>query len=53
MTTIGLLDAHYYVYDGSDNTINCTQINRIQWTYNSGVMLLGAATMYNYVCFIV
>ncbi len=46
--SIGLLDNNYYVYDGSDDTINCTQINHIQWTYNAGAFLLGAANMYNY-----
>lgn len=45
---VGLLDANYYVYDGSDDTINCTQINHLQWTYNAGTFLLGAANMYNY-----
>lgn len=48
MSAIGLLDSHYYVYDGSDLNINCTELNRLQWSYNAGVMLLGAATMYNY-----
>ncbi|CAG8950081.1 hypothetical protein HYFRA_00008315 [Hymenoscyphus fraxineus] len=48
MRSISLLDDAYYVYDGSDDTINCTRLNRIQWTYNAGAMLLGAATMYNY-----
>ncbi|KAI9744642.1 MAG: hydrolase 76 protein [Claussenomyces sp. TS43310] len=47
MSAVGLMDKDYYVYDGSDDTINCTQINHIQWTYNAGVMLLGAAYMYN------
>lgn len=45
---IGLLDENYYVYDGSDDTLNCTRVNRLQWTYNAGTFLLGAANMYNY-----
>lgn len=45
---VGLLDNNYYVYDGSDDTINCTRVNRIQWTYNAGAFLLGAANMYNH-----
>jgi mannan endo-1,6-alpha-mannosidase len=45
---VNLIDTNYYVYDGSDDTINCTQIDRIQWTYNAGTYLLGAANMYNY-----
>jgi mannan endo-1,6-alpha-mannosidase len=50
VSTIGLLDNEYKIYDGTDDNLNCTQINGIQWTYNAGVYLLGAATMYNYVC---
>lgn len=45
---VKLIDSNYYVYDGSDDTINCTRIDRIQWTYNAGTYLLGAANMYNY-----
>ncbi len=46
--SIGLLDNNYYIYDGSDDTINCSNVNRLQWTYNAGTFLLGAANMYNY-----
>ncbi|KAF4632523.1 hypothetical protein G7Y89_g5609 [Cudoniella acicularis] len=48
MESIKLIDQNYYVYDGSDDTINCTRVNMLQWTYNAGAMLLGAANMYNY-----
>jgi len=48
MSSVGLLDNNYYVYDGSDLTINCSNVNHIQWTYNAGAFLLGAANMYNY-----
>jgi mannan endo-1,6-alpha-mannosidase len=48
MAAVNLIDQNYYVYDGSDDTINCTKIDRIQWTYNAGTFLLGAANMYNY-----
>lgn len=44
---IGLMSDDYYFYDGSDDKINCTQINHIQWSYNAGVFLLGSATMWN------
>ncbi|TID19389.1 Histone deacetylase [Venturia nashicola] len=44
---VGLMSNDYHFYDGTDDTINCTQLNHIQWTYNAGVYLLGAATMYN------
>jgi len=47
---VGLLNAQNYdIYDGTDDTMNCTQQNHFQWTYNSGVFLLGAAVMYNQV----
>ncbi|KAI9762910.1 MAG: hydrolase 76 protein [Candelina submexicana] len=45
---IGLLSSDFMIYDGSDDTLNCSQINHIQWTYNAGVYLLGAATMYKF-----
>ncbi|TVY75677.1 Mannan endo-1,6-alpha-mannosidase DCW1 [Lachnellula suecica] len=48
MESIKLIDENFYVYDGSDDTINCTVVNRLQWTYNAGAMLLGAANLYNY-----
>ncbi|KAF2460648.1 glycosyl hydrolase family 76-domain-containing protein [Lineolata rhizophorae] len=44
---IGLIDDNYYVYDGSDDTLNCSEINHLQWSYNAGVFLHGAAAMYN------
>lgn len=48
--TIGLMSPDYYIFDGTDDTLNCSQLNHIQWTYNAGVYLLGAATMWNVVC---
>ncbi len=46
---VGLISPDYYIYDGSDDLINCTQLNHIQWSYNAGVYLLGAATMFRFV----
>lgn len=48
MEGVKMLDSNYYIYDGADDSINCTKINNLQWTYNAGAMLLGAATLYNY-----
>jgi mannan endo-1,6-alpha-mannosidase len=48
-SAIGLMDSTYHFYDGSDDTLNCSQINHIQWTYNAGVFLLGAGNMWNLV----
>ena len=46
---IGLVDENYRVYDGTNDNANCTAVNHVQWSYNAGVYLLGAATMWNQV----
>ncbi|ORY14542.1 glycosyl hydrolase family 76-domain-containing protein [Clohesyomyces aquaticus] len=43
----GLMTKDYAVFDGADSTTNCSQINHIQWSNNQGIMLEGAAVMYN------
>ncbi|KAK5089566.1 mannan endo-1 [Exophiala xenobiotica] len=43
-----LFDSNYNFYDGSDDKINCTELDHIQWTYNAGTFLVGAANMYNF-----
>lgn len=45
----GLMSEDYHFFDGAHTTLNCTDINRVQWTYNAGVFLNGAASMYNQV----
>jgi len=47
-TSVGLMDSGYSIYDGSSDTENCSSIDHIQWTYNAGIYLYGAAVMYNY-----
>lgn len=47
MTSVGLINYKYHVYDGID-TKDCHDLNHIQWTYNAGAVLLGAANLYNY-----
>lgn len=47
-TAIGLIDNIYNVFDGTDETINCSAIDHHQWTYNVGVFLYGAAVLQNY-----
>jgi hypothetical protein len=49
MINIGFIDSAYNVYDGASTDTNCSQIAKAQYSYNAGVFLLGAATMYNYV----
>ncbi|KKZ64787.1 mannan endo-1,6-alpha-mannosidase [[Emmonsia] crescens] len=48
MERIGLVSNNYHFFDGTDDLKNCSDINHIQWTYNAGVNLLGAAHMYHY-----
>jgi mannan endo-1,6-alpha-mannosidase len=49
MSEVGLIDEEYAVFDGTDELKNCASINRVQWSYNVGILLNGAAAMYNYV----
>lgn len=49
MQASGLMSEDYHFFDGAHTTLNCSDINRVQWTYNAGVFLLGAANMYNLV----
>lgn len=49
MTGVGLLVEGVAVYDGTQNTDNCTSKDHNQWSYNAGIFLFGAAAMYNYV----
>jgi mannan endo-1,6-alpha-mannosidase len=46
---VGLMSPTYQFFDGTDDTLNCTELNHIQWSYNAGVFMLGAANMYNFV----
>lgn len=48
-TSVGLIDSSYKIYDGAHVGTNCTDINKVQFSYNMGVWLLGAAYMYNHV----
>jgi mannan endo-1,6-alpha-mannosidase len=48
--SIGFIDSQYNIYDGATDTTNCTPIVQLQWTYNAGIYLHGAANMYNIVC---
>ncbi|XMA07222.1 hypothetical protein WAI453_000013 [Rhynchosporium graminicola] len=45
---VGYMDKDYNVYDGGHIGHNCTDINKVQFSYNMAVWLLGAANMYNY-----
>ena len=45
---IGLIDKDYNFFDGSDVLLQCKEFDHLQWTYNAGVYLAGAANMYNF-----
>ena len=36
---------HYTIFDGVTEKDNCTTVQHIQWTYNFGMMMNGAAVM--------
>lgn len=46
-TDIGLIDESWNVFDGSDVSSNCSNINRIQYSGSAGTYITGAAHMYN------
>ncbi|PSS27636.1 glycoside hydrolase family 76 protein [Amorphotheca resinae ATCC 22711] len=46
--SVGLMDEDYRIYDGAHIETNCTDINKVQFSYNMAVWTLGAANMYNY-----
>ena len=45
---VGLIGPRYDVYDGTDDTMNCSSLDHVQLTYNIAIWLYGAAVMYNY-----
>ena len=46
---IGFIDHEaWHVYDGTDAANNCSDVNRVSYTYTSGVYLYGAAVLANY-----
>jgi mannan endo-1,6-alpha-mannosidase len=44
---IGFVSNDYHVYDGSDDTENCTDINQIQWSNNNALYMEAAAHIWN------
>ncbi|KAJ5469252.1 Mannan endo-1-6-alpha-mannosidase DCW1 [Penicillium diatomitis] len=47
ITEVGFRSNEYNFWDGASDLSDCKDINKIEWTYNNGVFLLGAASMYN------
>lgn len=48
MAGVALIDSIYNVYDGTADTINCSQVDHDQWSYNVAAMLYGSAVLQNY-----
>ncbi|KAK2765032.1 hydrolase 76 protein [Arachnomyces sp. PD_36] len=48
VAAMGLFSDTYQFFDGTDENNNCSNVNHIQWSYNAGIFLMGAANMYNY-----
>lgn len=46
---VGFMSENYRFWDGASDLSGCKELNKIEWTYNTGVYLLGAANMYNLV----
>lgn len=47
---VGLATRDNRFLDGATAPKNCSDINRLQWSYNAGMYMAGAAYMYNFVC---
>jgi mannan endo-1,6-alpha-mannosidase len=47
--SVDMVSDEFSVYDGTDDLKGCTDMNHIQWSYNAGVYLYGAAVMWNVV----
>jgi mannan endo-1,6-alpha-mannosidase len=45
--SVGLISPSYDVYDGSNDLINCSQLDHTQWSYNVAIFIEGAAALYN------
>lgn len=48
MSGVGLISPTYQVFDGSNDLINCTELDHTQWTYNPAVLIYGTAMLANY-----
>ncbi|KAK5118824.1 hypothetical protein LTR62_000033 [Meristemomyces frigidus] len=48
MSAIGLISPTYDVFDGTDDTLNCSQLDHTLWSYNPSMLLYGSAMLYNY-----
>jgi mannan endo-1,6-alpha-mannosidase len=47
--TVGLVSDKFNVYDGTDASENCTEVQKLRWSATHGIYTEGAALMYNMV----
>ena len=47
--SVNFIDQSYNIFDGAGDETGCTVVDKLQWTYNAGIFLHGAANMYNFV----
>lgn len=47
--SVGFIADNWDIYDGAHISFNCSDINKVQFSYNMGVYIQGAANMYNLV----
>ncbi|KAK2806785.1 hypothetical protein FQN50_005647 [Emmonsiellopsis sp. PD_5] len=47
MSETGFITEDFKVFDGADANANCEDINKVQWSLNSGLLLSGSANLYN------
>jgi mannan endo-1,6-alpha-mannosidase len=52
LENIGLISDDYKVYDGTSDTSNCSTIDHLQFSYNQGIFVFGAAIMMDFVSLI-
>lgn len=48
MSATGLISPRFHVFDGTNDEMNCTQINHLEWAYNPALLLYGTSMLYNY-----
>ncbi|KAI1170993.1 glycoside hydrolase family 76 protein [Nemania sp. FL0916] len=48
LISVKYIDDQWNVYDGADISDNCTTITKQQFSYNAGILLQGAAYLWNY-----
>ena len=49
LASSSLVTPDFKVYDGASVTDNCTNPNKLQWSYNAANFVYGSAVMYNFV----